>query len=60
MKNKRRCPADAYYQSEKIVVFIKNPGQEAEQYIAGRGFQMVILGENKADWLARQSPGISA
>jgi len=48
-----RCQVDAYYQTEKIVVFIKNPGKEAEQYITDRGFQMVILGENKADWLAK-------
>jgi hypothetical protein len=45
--------ADAYYQAEKIVVFIKYPGKEAEQYITDRGFQLVILGENKADWLAK-------
>jgi hypothetical protein len=48
-----RFQADAYYQTEKIVVFIKNPGKEAEQYVTDRGFQMVILGENKADWLAK-------
>jgi hypothetical protein len=44
------CKADAYYQAEKIVLFIKSPGKEVETYVADRGFQLVLLGENVTGW----------
>jgi len=44
--NNGKWTADEYHGNEKIVVFHKHPGKEAEEYIVNHGFELLVGGKN--------------